>query len=128
MKDIPLAEMTRAAMATQMTRRQQHRFSEPTQNPPQQAQDTPSDEESGQLYTDWDLIDVTFLSTIFGRDISYDELGMIPAEFSTYPRTAFPHGSFTNKDLETYQQLSDLFWWYCKMDNYQSILGGTKLL
>jgi hypothetical protein len=34
----------------------------------------------------------------------------------------------TDKDLETYDIMRDLFWWYAKMDVYQSILGGTKLL
>ncbi|TLD21249.1 hypothetical protein PspLS_08987 [Pyricularia sp. CBS 133598] len=34
----------------------------------------------------------------------------------------------TEKDMEDYKQIVDLNWWYCKMDVYQSILGGTKLL
>jgi hypothetical protein len=34
----------------------------------------------------------------------------------------------TDKDIETYDILRDLFWWYAKMDVYQSMLGGTKLL
>ncbi|KAH7160818.1 hypothetical protein EDB81DRAFT_327611 [Dactylonectria macrodidyma] len=33
----------------------------------------------------------------------------------------------TDKDIEQYENLRDLFWWYCKMDVYQSMLGGTKL-
>lgn len=34
----------------------------------------------------------------------------------------------TDRDIEQYDILRDLFWWYGKMDVYQSILGGTKLL
>ncbi|KAK4156211.1 transcriptional regulatory protein moc3 [Chaetomidium leptoderma] len=34
----------------------------------------------------------------------------------------------TERDVETYEQLRDLYWWFCKMDVYQSILGGTRLL
>lgn len=34
----------------------------------------------------------------------------------------------TDKDIEQFDILRDLFWWYTKMDVYQSILGGTRLL
>ncbi|KAK3905435.1 hypothetical protein C8A05DRAFT_12734 [Staphylotrichum tortipilum] len=34
----------------------------------------------------------------------------------------------TERDVETYEQLRDLYWWYCKMDVYQSFLGGTRPL
>ncbi|KAH8735896.1 hypothetical protein BGZ61DRAFT_472277 [Ilyonectria robusta] len=33
----------------------------------------------------------------------------------------------SEKDIEQYENLRDLYWWYCKMDVYQSMLGGTKL-
>ncbi|EHK43093.1 hypothetical protein TRIATDRAFT_34316 [Trichoderma atroviride IMI 206040] len=33
----------------------------------------------------------------------------------------------TDKEIEKYDIICDLFWWYCKMDVYQSMLGGTKL-
>ena len=43
-----------------------------------------------------------------------------------------PFGYATNRvsdqDAENYDNVRDLFWWYCKMDVYQSMLGGTKLL
>lgn len=35
---------------------------------------------------------------------------------------------YTEKDLGTYETQRDLFWWYCKQDVYQSILGGGRLL
>ena len=34
----------------------------------------------------------------------------------------------TDRDIENYDMLRDLFWWYAKMDVYQSMLGGTELL
>jgi len=34
----------------------------------------------------------------------------------------------TERDVENYEQLRDLYWWYCKMDVIQSFLGGTKPL
>lgn len=85
----------------------------------------PTYEENGPLHKDWDLIDVPLLSAITGRDISYDELGMVPEERSQYRRSRTTQ---TERDMERYQQMSDLYWWYCKMDVYQSILGGTQLL
>ncbi|KAK4678072.1 hypothetical protein QC764_304320 [Podospora pseudoanserina] len=30
------------------------------------------------------------------------------------------------RDVEKYEQIRDLYWWYCKMDIYQSFLGGTR--
>ncbi|PHH69038.1 hypothetical protein CDD82_119 [Ophiocordyceps australis] len=33
----------------------------------------------------------------------------------------------TDRDIEQYNTLRDLFWWYAKMDVYQSFLGGTRL-
>ncbi|KAI0396348.1 hypothetical protein F5Y17DRAFT_116741 [Xylariaceae sp. FL0594] len=118
-KEIPLSEMTRAIMAIKMQKRQAEL---------EQAQfglhgDYSSSESSGFLYKDWDLLDVSLLSTIMGRNVSYDELGMLPEEMSSHPK---PKYIYTNKDIERYEQLSDLFWWYCKMDVYQSILGGTR--
>jgi hypothetical protein len=84
-----------------------------------------ANDEQLPLHMDWDLVDVPLLQMMCGRDISYDELGMIPEEFSAYPR---PKSPFTTKDMEQYELQSDLFWWFCKMDVYQSILGGTRLL
>ncbi|KAI0132752.1 hypothetical protein BJ170DRAFT_700503 [Xylariales sp. AK1849] len=91
---------------------------------PEQHQEDPLQGEIDPLYCDWDCIDVPLLRTITGRMISYDALGMVPEESSAYPRK---RGKFTEKDMNTYEQMSDLFWWYAKMDVYQGILGGTKL-
>ncbi|KAI1133764.1 hypothetical protein F5Y10DRAFT_4789 [Nemania abortiva] len=118
-KEIPLSEMTRAIMAIRMQKRREEM---------ERAQsgmfgDFPSMEEPDFLYRDWDLMDVSLLSTIMGREVTYDDLGMLPEGLSSHPR---PKYIYTNKDMERYEQLSDLFWWYCKMDVYQSILGGTR--
>ncbi|KAI1816899.1 hypothetical protein GGS20DRAFT_131737 [Poronia punctata] len=113
LKEIPLSEMTRAIMAIKIQRRhcglQQAGYS--------------GDDDNGFLHKDWDLMDVSLLSTIMGREVSYDDLGMLPDHMSSHPK---PKYIYTNKDIERYEQLSDLFWWYCKMDVYQSILGGTR--
>ncbi|KAJ2991163.1 hypothetical protein NUW58_g2623 [Xylaria curta] len=118
-KEIPLSEMTRAIMAIKMRKR--HVEMEMSQSG--NFRDYPSTEDSGFLYRDWDLMDVSLLSMIMGQEISYDDLGMLPEDLSSHPK---PKYIYTNKDMERYEQLSDLFWWYCKMDVYQSILGGTR--
>ncbi|KAI0206336.1 hypothetical protein F4808DRAFT_115558 [Astrocystis sublimbata] len=117
-KEIPLSAMTRAIMAIKM----QKRLTDMEQSLAGNLRDYPSAEDSGFLYRDWDVIDVPLLSMIMGHDVSYDDLGMLPEDLSSHPR---PKYIYTNKDMERYEQLSDLFWWYCKMDVYQSILGGT---
>lgn len=119
-REIPFAEMTRQMMRIKL----QMRLQEMQQSPIDAFGMFATYEENGPLHKDWDLIDVPLLSTITGRDVSYDELGMVPEERSAYRRS---RNNCTEKDMERYQQMSDLFWWYCKMDVYQSILGGTRL-
>ncbi|ORY63082.1 uncharacterized protein BCR38DRAFT_458320 [Pseudomassariella vexata] len=142
LKDIPYSEMTRSMMAIKRRLRQKKE-----QRKQQQAQAERSDpfgwegtynawggldynqpdaplDEPDPLYNDWDQINVSLLTSITGRLVTHDELGMVPEEQRAYPRSRH---KFTEKDTETYEQLSDLFWWYCKMDVYQSILGATKL-
>lgn len=34
----------------------------------------------------------------------------------------------TDKEIESFETLRDLLWWYNKLDVYQSFLGGSKLL
>ncbi|TRX98337.1 hypothetical protein FHL15_000982 [Xylaria flabelliformis] len=102
-KEIPLSEMTRAIMAIKM----QKRVAEMEQSQTGNFRDYPSTEDSGFLYRDWDLMDVSLLSMIMGHEVSYDDLGMLPEDLSSHPR---PKYIYTNKDMERYEQLSDLFW------------------
>lgn len=80
---------------------------------------TPNVEQAGGTQ----YFDFRLLTIISGRSICPEDYGVglhqIPEE-SVY---------FVNdKDIQTYESFRDLFWWYCKMDVYQSILGATKLL
>ncbi|KAI0478787.1 hypothetical protein GGR56DRAFT_689771 [Xylariaceae sp. FL0804] len=118
-KEIPLAEMTSAIMG--MKRRQRRREME--QSHMEAFGHFVPSEEPGPLYKDWDMIDVQFLSSITGRQLSYEDFGMLPEEMGSHGRSS---NIYTERDMEKYEQLSDLFWWYCKMDVYQSILGGTR--
>lgn len=125
-REIPLAEMTRSMMAMkteQRNRREQELKFQQTQGG--FAGLNPQEEQYTGLYRDWDEIDVDLLRIITGKNLTYDEFGMIPEDFSAYTR---PKKKITLKDVETYEKLSDLFWWYGKMDVYQSILGGTRPL
>ncbi len=126
-REIPLAEMTRSIMAMKMEER--HRREKAAEFQSQSGfaglHHHEEEEEHTMLHKDWDDIDVDFLKAITGKNLSYDEFGMIPEEFSAFPR---PRKKITTKDIETYEKLSDLFWWYAKMDVYQSVLGGTRLL
>ncbi|KAI5868638.1 hypothetical protein GGS23DRAFT_41290 [Durotheca rogersii] len=120
LKDIPFAAMTRSMMAIRLEQRRR----EMEQPQADVFGMFTSYEESDPLHEDWDLIDVPLLSAITGKDLSYDEFGMLPVGQSAYRRSGI---KFTERDMERYEQMADLFWWYCKMDVYQSILGGTRL-
>lgn len=68
-------------------------------------------------------LDYEFLNDLSGHGTTaedYDLAGDQPTE----P----PDNSVTDRDIEQYENMRDLYWWYCKMDVYQSVLGGTKLL
>jgi hypothetical protein len=145
LKDIPLSDMTRSAMIIKRGKRksremekqrQQHcqaqsRSLDPFTEPPASMFDDLADQSEalrddlGPLHEDWDMVDIPLLSMITGKDMTPEELGMSDNESEYFVRQA---RKFTDKDVEEYEHYCDLFWWYCKMDVYKSILGGTKLL
>ncbi|RYO75042.1 hypothetical protein DL762_010183 [Monosporascus cannonballus] len=124
-REIPLAEMTRSVMAMKMEERQRRAQARQFEFEAGFADPNDQEEEPTVLHRDWDEVNVDLLRAITGKDLTYDEFGMLPEEFSMFPRSK---KKLTAKDIETYERLSDLFWWYAKMDVYQSILGGTRLL
>lgn len=68
-------------------------------------------------------LDYGFLNAITGLAVSPEDYGDGEGQLSDERCS-----SATDKEIEKYDIICDLFWWYCKMDVYQSILGGTKLL
>lgn len=69
------------------------------------------------------ILDYQLLTAITGQHVTPESYGMgedQPIDSSIQ--------ATTERDIEQYENLRDLYWWYCKMDVYQSILGGTKLL
>ncbi|KAK3956188.1 hypothetical protein QBC32DRAFT_358745 [Pseudoneurospora amorphoporcata] len=112
MKEIPLSKMTKEIFAHQRERRQAGLVGHPWMGHPD-----PTATAGDPLDPDLTLyeVDTELISQLMGRKVTYD------------PEVASKKRPYTEKDIETYQQLRDLYWWYCKMDVYQSILGGTRL-
>ncbi|GJN66889.1 hypothetical protein PLICBS_000911 [Purpureocillium lilacinum] len=67
-------------------------------------------------------LDYDILSLITGTRLSAEDYGLQGGQLLD-ERCLYT----TDRDVEQYDILRDLFWWYAKMDVYQSILGGTKL-
>jgi transcription factor-like protein len=65
---------------------------------------------------DLDDIDVDFLTRLAGHDVQYENDGPLSASY------------YTDRDIEQYEHLRDLYWWYCKMDVYLGMLSGSKPL
>ncbi|KAH7030936.1 uncharacterized protein B0I36DRAFT_362728 [Microdochium trichocladiopsis] len=123
MKDIPFLSMSKAVLA----RRIEERYAREQMRTKAQMNGFADFIDEGDpiyLYRDWDKIDAPLLGVISGQAVPYADHG-----FDSWDENFRPHPRqpVTNKDVETYETLSDLYWWYCKMDTYQSILGGQKL-
>ncbi|KAK8042677.1 C6 finger domain-containing protein [Apiospora phragmitis] len=137
-RDIPFRHMTRSVMimkrrsrqraAVQQQRSANMSYGDPTgtfgtyDSPSGQPQE---EEEVDPMYRAWDQLDAQLLTELTGKLTTFDELGMGP-ETPPFHRPAY-RDNVTQKDMDEYEKLSDLYWWYCKMDIYQHILGGTKL-
>ncbi|KAK5998480.1 putative transcriptional regulatory protein C15D4.02 [Cladobotryum mycophilum] len=67
-------------------------------------------------------LDYRLLSTLTGIKVTSEDYGDITPQYLD-PRSL----PVSDKDVENFDIYCDLFWWYCKMDVYQSFLGGTKL-
>lgn len=136
-RDIPFRSLTRSIMIMKRRRRQRAAAQHSQQ---QESADLGYDEVFGvfdplssqaqeqvdPMYRDWDQLDAQLLTELTGKHTTFDELGIGP---ETPPSSKFTYREHvTEKDVEDYEKMSDLYWWYCKMDIYQHILGGTKLL
>ncbi|UKZ73988.1 hypothetical protein TrVFT333_001642 [Trichoderma virens FT-333] len=63
-------------------------------------------------------LDYGLLNAITGLTVSPEAYGDVEGQLSDEK-----YSSVTDKEIEKYDIICDLFWWYCKMDVYQSILG-----
>lgn len=71
-----------------------------------------------------DEVDEPLVGTLMGNNVRYDHYGQVMDENTPEPDE---DKDYTERDLEIYETQRDLFWWYCKQDTYQSILGGGRL-
>ncbi|CAL3965201.1 unnamed protein product [Diplocarpon coronariae] len=71
-----------------------------------------------------DEVDENIVGILMGRKVRYDEYGQIIDD--RHPENTWGK-KYTKRDTEIYETQRDLFWWYCKQDSYQGILGGGQL-
>lgn len=70
--------------------------------------------------------DENLVSTIIGKQVSYDDFGMVVEDNGARQdaKTNLP-GNFDMRSFETFQ---DLYWWYCRHDMWQSCVSGNPLM
>ena len=71
-----------------------------------------------------DAVDEGIVSAITGWKIRYDEFGRIVDDDQIDPHQP----RITEKDIEDHHVYTDLFWFYCKLDVYQCLISGNRLL
>lgn len=74
---------------------------------------------------EYDEVDEKIVGLLMGKSLRYDQYGRIID--GTYSGDTISK-IFSPKELENYDTLKDLFWWYCRQDVYQSLLSGGRLL
>lgn len=67
--------------------------------------------------------DANLVSTIVGKHVDYDDFGRVFEEGSNGRR-----GPPEKFDLQNFETLQDLYWWYCRQDMMQSIISGNPLM
>jgi hypothetical protein len=114
--EMPLADMTRRCLAAKRLKAEAQ-FAEPLDpNNPFVYTHMPSMKTT-------DNLDYKFLTELTGTEVTPEQYGLQvdqPVDDSVL--------SVTDKDIESYETIRDLLWWYNKLDVYQSFLGGSKLL
>jgi hypothetical protein len=110
--EIPLRAMSRSCLPAKNLRERQMRMKK---------MGMPTLE--AQLPQDRDSLNYQLLSLMTGYEVTAADYGMTEDHI-----LCSDHSATTERDIRNYENLRDLFWWYCKMDVYQSILGGTPLL
>ncbi|KAK7734941.1 hypothetical protein SLS53_007718 [Cytospora paraplurivora] len=114
-KETPFSEMSRQILAIHQQRRQQWME--------KQVQD-PFSEILPQLNNvnhELAEVDLGLVSRLSGKPVRFIDSLASPTRESG-PRRC------TERDIENFEHMMDLYWWFCKMDVYQSTLGASKLL
>jgi hypothetical protein len=72
-------------------------------------------------YSNESSVDENLVSRFMGWNVRYEQnTGIVDDDFDKMP--------LTERDIETYNTQSDLFWWACKQDIIQSSVSGNRLL
>jgi hypothetical protein len=122
-KEVPLKEMTKAILP--LKRRKRRQMEKQNMQPFDPFSQYSGYSQAAMRNYDLDDLDVNLLSRITGLSLKNEDYGQGTDEDADPP----PSGKYrTDRDIENYEHLRDLYWWYSKMEVYQSILGGTRLL
>ncbi|KAK4181889.1 hypothetical protein QBC36DRAFT_174317 [Triangularia setosa] len=113
LKELPLRQMTRDILALKRRQREQARRNH-------RCNEDCFDSHHHEAKNDWPEPDTEFITQLTGLQVDYG--GGDGYIIDDEPRL----NRITERDIERYEQLRDLYWWYCKMDIYQSFLGGTR--
>jgi hypothetical protein len=70
--------------------------------------------------------DPNLVSTIIGKKVNYDDFGMILEDNGVrYEKKTCLSGKL---DLQGFETLQDLYWWYVRHDAFQSMVSGNPLM
>jgi hypothetical protein len=114
--EMPIADMTRRCLAAKRLRSSSQLADDFDPTDPFSFTQPPPTKRPDEL-------DYELLSELSGTQVTPDQYGLIdgqPVDDAIL--------SATDRDIENYEILRDLLWWYNKLDVYQSFLGGSKLL
>ena len=121
LREVDFAGMTKYIKSLKLKQRQE----EEAQNFPGMQQTFGSVSEDRLYQRANEDVDENIVGMLMGKRVRYDQYGQILDE-DTADNTG--RKSYSRKQLQDYEIQQDLFWWYCKMDAYHSILGGGRLL
>ncbi|KAI3402129.1 hypothetical protein diail_58 [Diaporthe ilicicola] len=65
-------------------------------------------------------IDLGFVARLTGKPVNF-------VDYSNDSAADSKARQCTDRDIESHEHMMDLYWWFCKMDVYQSTLGASRL-
>ncbi|TAQ83239.1 hypothetical protein B7494_g8441 [Chlorociboria aeruginascens] len=71
-----------------------------------------------------DDVDENLVGLLMGKRLRYDQHGHVIDDILPDEKQS---KAYTQRDLEIFGTQRDLYWWFCKQDVYQSMLGGGRL-
>lgn len=121
LREIDFAGISRHIRQADIQRRNQERF-----RYSQQQQEIGHNfyDESLQRQAYVNEVDENLVDLLVGSKVLYDSHDPT----TNVTSTRYDNKTYSQKELDDYEIQRDLFWWYCKQDAYQSLLGGGRLL